>query len=115
MRESNAQTVRHRKINKDRKRHRDRKIYNLFRSNLNEQNRIQNLNEAENFDVTLKCWAAAMAPWFHLRLPSCVPGFENQARHLRFLKFVLLKLLLQQEKNENKQKRCRYWPIFKKH
>ena len=26
----------------------------------------------------------AIAPWFHLRLPSCSPGFESQAHHLCF-------------------------------
>ena len=39
--------------------------------------------------------AAAMAPWFRLCLPSCGPGFESQAHHLRFLQFTLLKLLLE--------------------
>ena len=29
-------------------------------------------------------WAAAIAPWFRLRLPSCGPGFESQAQHLCF-------------------------------
>ena len=28
--------------------------------------------------------AAAIAPWFRLRLPFCGPGFESQAHHLRF-------------------------------
>ena len=27
---------------------------------------------------------AAIAPWFHLRLPFCGPGFESQAHHLSF-------------------------------
>ena len=44
---------------------------------------------------------AAIALWFHLRLPSCSPGFESQAHHLRFFQFVLLKLY--RENNENKQ------------
>ena len=35
---------------------------------------------------------AAIAPWFHLHLPSCGPGFKSQAHHLRFFQFVLLKL-----------------------
>ena len=29
---------------------------------------------------------AAIAPWFRLCLPSCGPGFESQAHHLRFFK-----------------------------
>ena len=32
---------------------------------------------------------AALALWFHLRLPSCGPGFESQAHHLCFFQFVL--------------------------
>ena len=53
---------------------------------------------------------AAIAPCFRLRLPSCGPGFESQAHHLHFFQFVLLKLLLELEKNENKQN----GPYFKK-
>ena len=48
------------------------------------------------------CWAAAIAPWYHLRLPSCGCGFKSQAHHLHFFQFVLVKLY--QENNENKQK-----------
>ena len=51
------------------------------------------------FDIRV----AAIAPWFHLRLPSRGPGFESQAHHLRFFQYVLLKLY--QENNENKQKK----------
>ena len=54
---------------------------------------------------------AAIAPWFHLRLPSCGPWFKSQAHHLCFFQFVLK---LKREKNENKQKRGQDWPIFKK-
>ena len=53
---------------------------------------------------------AAIAPWFRLRLPSCGPGFESQALHLRF--FQLLKLY--RENNENKQKEAGIGPFFKK-
>ena len=35
---------------------------------------------------------AAIAPWFHLCLPSCGPRFKSQAHHLCFFQFVLLKL-----------------------
>ena len=55
-------------------------------------------------------WEVA-APWFRLHLPSCGPGFESQALHLRFFQFVLLKLY--QENNENKQKEAGIGP-FKK-
>ena len=27
-------------------------------------------------------WATAIAPWLHLRLPTCGPRFESQAHHL---------------------------------
>ena len=30
---------------------------------------------------------AAVAQWIHSRLPSCHPGFESQAHHLRFFQF----------------------------
>ena len=46
--------------------------------------------------------AAAIAPWFHLHLPSCGPGFGSQAHHLPLFQFVLFKM--QWEQNENKQK-----------
>ena len=29
-------------------------------------------------------WGAAIAQWIRLCLPFCRPGFESQARHLRF-------------------------------
>ena len=45
---------------------------------------------------------AAIATWFRLRLPFCGPGSEFQAHHLRFFQFVLLKLLLELEKNEKR-------------
>ena len=54
---------------------------------------------------------AAIAPWF----PTiCGPGFESQAHHLRLFQFVLLKLLLELEKNENKRKEAGIGPYFKK-
>ena len=51
---------------------------------------------------------AAIAPWFCLPLPSCGPGFESQADHLRFFQFVLLKL-----HQENKQKEAGIGQFFK--
>ena len=53
---------------------------------------------------------AAIAPWFRLRLPSCGPGFESQAHHLRFFQFVLLKLY--RGNNENKQKEAGIGPFI---
>ena len=32
-------------------------------------------------------WAAAIAQWYHLRLPSCGRWFESQEHHLRFFNF----------------------------
>ena len=55
---------------------------------------------------------AAIALWFHLRLPSCGHRFESQAHHLCFFKFVLLKLY--RENNENKQKEAGIGPFFLK-
>ena len=56
-----------------------------------------------------------IAPWFRLRLPSCGPGFESQAHHLRFFQFVLLKLYRENnENNENKQKEAGTGPFLKK-
>ena len=54
-------------------------------------------------------WAKILdyAPRFHLHLSFCGP----RANHLSFLRFTLLSLLLQFEKNEIKRKRGRYWRI----
>ena len=41
-------------------------------------------------------------------LPSCLPGFESQAYHLSFYKFIIVSC----GKDENKRKRGRDWPIF---
>ena len=56
---------------------------------------------------------AVIAPWFYLRLPSCVLGFKSQAHHLRFFQFVLLKLY--QENNKNKQREAglaHFWQLI---
>ena len=55
---------------------------------------------------------AAIAQWFCLRLPSCGPGFKSRAHHLCLFQFVFLELWW--EKDENKRKRGRDWPVFKK-
>ena len=39
-------------------------------------------------------WGAPIAQWIRLRLPSCRPGFESQAHHLRFFQFILFKLYI---------------------
>ena len=52
---------------------------------------------------------AAKALWFCLRLPSCGPRFESEALHLHFFQFVIE---LWCEKDKNKRKRGRDWPIF---
>ena len=49
-------------------------------------------------------------------LASCGPGFEFQAQHPRLFILVsncILNLSLYCEKDENKQKRGRRWPVFK--
>ena len=38
--------------------------------------------------------AATIAQWIRLCLPSCCPGFESQAHHLRFFQFILFKLYI---------------------
>ena len=35
-------------------------------------------------------WGAAKAQWIRLGLPSCRPGFESQAYHLSFYKFIIV-------------------------
>ena len=44
---------------------------------------------------------AAIAQWIRLRLPFCCPGFESQAHHLRFIKFIF-ELCLVEKTNINK-------------
>ena len=48
-------------------------------------------------------WGAAIAQWISLHLPPCCPGFESQARQIRFF-------ILHFEKNENKQKEAGLGP-----
>ena len=50
-------------------------------------------------------WGAAIAQWIRLHLPSCCPGFESQAHHLCFHKFV--KKLCNVEKTKINKKRPR--------
>ena len=35
---------------------------------------------------------AAIAPWFRLLLPSCGPGFESQAHHLRLFPIYIVEI-----------------------
>ena len=55
--------------------------------------------------------SAAIAPWFHKRLPSCGPGFESQAHHLCFFNLYYWNC---NEKRPKMNKRGRDWPIFLK-
>ena len=50
---------------------------------------------------------AAIAQWIRLRLLFCCPGFESQAYHLSFNKFIIVSC----GKDENERKRGRDWPI----
>ena len=63
---------------------------------------------------SLTKWGAVIAQRIRLLLPYCRPGFESQAYHLHFFHFILFVLYLSREKNENKTKRGRIWPIFNK-
>ena len=51
------------------------------------------ISNQEIFQLTglqlINLGVATIAPWFHLRLPSCGPWFESQAHHLHFFQFVL--------------------------
>ena len=47
---------------------------------------------------------AATAQWIGLGLPSCGPGLESQAHHLRFFQFIIE---LGSKKDENKNEK---WP-----
>ena len=53
---------------------------------------------------------AAIAQWIRPNLPSCCPGFESQAHHLRFHQFMLICV----KKGENKQKESGIGPFLKK-
>ena len=53
---------------------------------------------------------AAVAQWIRSRLPSCRPGFESQAHHLRFYQFKFK--LYHVEKTKINAKRGRDWPVF---
>ena len=68
---------------------------------------IQNLKLLAKIDIVV----APITPWFRLRLPSCGPRFESQVLHLRYFQYVID---LWCEKDKNKRKRGRDWPIFKK-
>ena len=56
-------------------------------------------------------WAAAIAQWIHLRLPSCHPGFESQAHHLCFYHFIFELCCV--EKTKIHQKEARIDPLKK--
>ena len=63
----------------------------------------------------------AIAPWFHLCLQSCGPGFESQAHHLPFLNLYYWNCIEKITKINKKRlglahffkKRGRVWPIWK--
>ena len=46
------------------------------------------MHASVNCAKTLILWASTIDPRFCLRLPSCCPGFESQAHHLRFYQFI---------------------------
>ena len=57
--------------------------------------------------------ASDIAPWFRLRQPTYVPGFQSQAHHLQVFQFRDLKLIFEWEKDESKRKRGWDWPLKK--
>ena len=52
--------------------------------------------------------SAAIAQRIRLRLPFCCPGFESQAHHLCFHKFIKM---CNVENDENKRKEARIGPF----
>ena len=50
--------------------------------------------------------AAAIAPWFRLRLPSCSPWFKSQAIFSNWIIEIVLR------NDENKQKEAEIDPFF---
>ena len=64
----------------------------IFRAHLNRELSLTKLRKEKylrfqliGVNQTCKSGGAAIAEWIRLRLPSCGPGFESQARHLCFL------------------------------
>ena len=60
---------------------------------------------------------AFMAPWFCLHPPSCCPGFESQAHHLRFFNLHCWNwnciCYWNEKRTKINGKRGRDWPILK--
>ena len=60
-------------------------------------------------------WGAAIARGFFCAFHPAGPGFDSQSHHLCLLSFIVkfvLYLSLHYEKNVNKNKKGRVWPIF---
>ena len=53
--------------------------------------------------------AAAITPWYRLRLPSCSRGFESQAHHLSFFNLYYWNC---NQRRTKINKKGRDWPIF---
>ena len=47
-------------------------------------------------------WAAAIAPWYCLRLPSCGDGFKSQSTPSVLFSICIIEIVMR--KDENKQK-----------
>ena len=63
-----------------------------------------------------KIWAAAIAQWNRVRLPSYSTGFESQAHafSIYIVQIIYMLFELECEKNENKQKEAEIGPFLKK-
>ena len=62
----------------------------------------------------IKSWGAAIAQWIRLCLPSCCPGFESQAHHLRFYHLQYLCYICYVKRTKVKQKEAGFGPFLKK-
>ena len=60
------------------------------------------LNSTAKCTVTygniIKLWGATIAQWIRLHLPFCCHGFESQARHLHFYKFIFIFVMWKRRK-----------------
>ena len=75
-------------------------------------------NEKDNkvAEIRKQSGGATIAQWICLCLPSCRPGFESGAQHLRFYQLPIVNLcyICHVKQNENKQKEAGYGPFLKK-
>ena len=64
----------------------------LGNDDLNERLELERINSwsiQRCINKHMSSWGAAIAQWIHLCLPSCRPGFQSDAHHLRFINLYL--------------------------